>query len=86
MVERDPVASEQVALAPHVHRVVQDGVEAGTFRSDDAIVARGILSMLNMTFSWYKPKGPLSPEEVADSFTDLLLGGMLTDAARRQQG
>jgi AcrR family transcriptional regulator len=65
-------------------QVVQEGVEAGTFRSADPVVVRGILSMLNMAFSWYRPAGALSPEDIADRFTDLLLSGMLTEQARQR--
>jgi TetR/AcrR family transcriptional regulator, cholesterol catabolism regulator len=37
-----------------------------------------VLSAANWTYTWYRPAGPLSPEEVADRFTDLLLAGMGT--------
>jgi AcrR family transcriptional regulator len=35
-----------------------------------------VLSAANWTYTWYRPEGPLSPEEVADRFTDLLLHGL----------
>jgi hypothetical protein len=35
-----------------------------------------VLSAANWTYAWYDPEGPLSPEEVADRLTDLLLGGL----------
>jgi TetR/AcrR family transcriptional regulator, cholesterol catabolism regulator len=35
-----------------------------------------VLSAANWTYTWYRPEGPLSPEEVADRFTDLLLAGL----------
>jgi AcrR family transcriptional regulator len=35
-----------------------------------------VLSAANWTYTWYRPAGPLSPEEVADRFTDLLLAGL----------
>jgi AcrR family transcriptional regulator len=35
-----------------------------------------VLSAANWTYTWYRPDGPLSPEEVADRFTDLLLVGL----------
>jgi AcrR family transcriptional regulator len=62
--------------------LVEDGVRDGAFVSADPVVVRGILSMLNMTFSWYKPEGPLTPEDVADRFSDLLLAGLLTASSR----
>lgn len=37
-----------------------------------------VLSAANWTYTWYRPDGPLSPEEVADRFTDLLLSGLST--------
>jgi AcrR family transcriptional regulator len=37
-----------------------------------------VLSAANWTYTWYRPDGPLSPEEVADRFTDLLLAGLGT--------
>jgi AcrR family transcriptional regulator len=35
-----------------------------------------VLSAANWTYTWYRPDGPMSPQEVADSFTDLLLEGL----------
>jgi AcrR family transcriptional regulator len=66
-------------------QVIKDGVAAGTFRSADPMIARGFLSMLNMAYAWYRPTGALTPDGVADRFTDLLLDGMLTEQARKQQ-
>jgi AcrR family transcriptional regulator len=38
-----------------------------------------VLSAANWTYTWYRPEGPLSPEEVADRFTDILLRGLDTE-------
>lgn len=35
-----------------------------------------VLSAANWTYAWYRPDGPMSPQEVADRFTDLLLEGL----------
>ena len=35
-----------------------------------------VLSAANWTYTWYRPDGPLSPDEVADRFTGLLLAGL----------
>jgi len=60
--------------------LVDDGVAAGTFRSDISsdIVVHYYLSVVNQTGSWYKPDGSLSPAQVADLFTELLIGGLAT--------
>ena len=35
-----------------------------------------VLSAANWTYTWYRPDGPLLPDQVADRFTDLLLAGL----------
>jgi AcrR family transcriptional regulator len=35
-----------------------------------------VLSAANWTYTWYRPDGPMSPQQVADRFTDLLLKGL----------
>ncbi|HEX2029840.1 MAG TPA: TetR/AcrR family transcriptional regulator [Actinomycetota bacterium] len=52
-------------------------------RPDDPTFARLLaLSAANWTYVWYDPRGSLSPEEIADRFTDLLLRGL----ERRRSG
>jgi AcrR family transcriptional regulator len=60
--------------------LVDEGVAAGTFRSDISsdIVVHYFLSVVNQLGSWYKPDGPLSPRQVGDLFTELLIGGLAT--------
>ena len=49
---------------------------------DDAVTPAGggglallaLLGMVNHTAQWYRPRGPLSPEQIADGYVDLLLG------------
>jgi AcrR family transcriptional regulator len=35
-----------------------------------------VLSAANWVYTWYDPAGPLTPDQVADGFTDLLLRGL----------
>ena len=35
-----------------------------------------VLSAANWTYTWFRPRGGLSPEKVADGFSDLLLQGL----------
>ena len=60
--------------------LVEEGVAAGTFRSDISadIVVHYFLSVVNQLGSWYKPEGPLSPDQVGELFTELLIGGLAT--------
>lgn len=43
------------------------------------------LSAANWTYVWYDPAGAMSPEEVADRFTDLLLDGLRTTATGKDR-
>ncbi|MGH2681883.1 MAG: TetR/AcrR family transcriptional regulator [Actinomycetota bacterium] len=57
--------------------IIREGVETGNLRDMDPTLARLlVLSAANWTYTWYDPDGPLSPDEIADRFTDLLLDGM----------
>jgi AcrR family transcriptional regulator len=37
-----------------------------------------LLGMVNHTAQWYRRRGPLSPEQIADGYVDLVLGTALT--------
>jgi AcrR family transcriptional regulator len=58
--------------------LVDEGVAAGTFRSDvpSDIVVHYFLSVVNQLGSWYHPEGSLSPGQVGDLFTELFIGGL----------
>ncbi|RJP50587.1 MAG: TetR/AcrR family transcriptional regulator [Anaerolineaceae bacterium] len=59
--------------------VVSEGVASGTFHCpDSALTVRGLLGLLNWTVTWYRPKGELSIQDIADQYVDLLYHGLLT--------
>ncbi len=55
--------------------VLREGVVEGVFRSAERIEVLGVLSMLNYTYVWLDPKGPISVDEIAQRLTDLILFG-----------
>lgn len=62
--------------------LIREGIRAGRLRQMDATLARLlVLSAANWTYTWYDPHGPLTPDEIADRFTDLLLGGLAAKEA-----
>ncbi|HEV8571935.1 MAG TPA: TetR/AcrR family transcriptional regulator [Actinomycetota bacterium] len=64
--------------------IIREGIRKGAFRKMDRRFARLlVLSAANWTYTWYDPAGPLSPDEIADRFTDLLLGGLATKETQR---
>ncbi len=61
-----------------VRRIVEDGIRAGAFvKCDPTLVTRAMLGALNWTARWYRPDGPTAPGEIADSFADYLVRGLL---------
>jgi AcrR family transcriptional regulator len=60
--------------------LIREGIEGGRLRQIDPTLARLlVLSAANWTYTWYDPEGPLSPDEIADRFTELLLRGLAAD-------
>jgi AcrR family transcriptional regulator len=68
-----------------VRRLVQRGMDAGTFAPGDAkLLTFAILGTLNWITRWYDPRGPARSDEIAETFAGFLLAGLGgSDAARR---
>jgi AcrR family transcriptional regulator len=43
-------------------------------RPDQRLAVLALLGMVNHTAQWYRPRGELSPEAIADGYADLVLG------------
>jgi TetR/AcrR family transcriptional regulator len=41
-----------------------------------------LFGMINWTYTWYRPDGPLKPEQLADLAADLFLGGLCQSTGR----
>lgn len=59
-------------------RLLEMGVEEGTFRPVDPIVVKGLLGMYNYSYLWLRARGDKTPDEIADTFSDVLLRGLTT--------
>lgn len=58
--------------------VVGEGAENGLFRcADPGLAVRALLGQLNWTITWYHPDGEKPIEQIADSYSDLLLFGLI---------
>jgi AcrR family transcriptional regulator len=56
-------------------RLVEHALEdAGAAGPDDRLVLSALLGMVNHIAQWYRPRGRLSPNEIADGYLDLVLG------------
>lgn len=58
--------------------LIIDGKREGKFDSiDPSMAGRAILGVLNWTVTWYRSDGPKSAAEIANSFAELLLKGLV---------
>jgi AcrR family transcriptional regulator len=62
---------------------IADGVARGEFApTDPKLAATMVLSAINGVHAWYRPAGPLSPDEIAERFADMLLNGLKVEGRR----
>jgi AcrR family transcriptional regulator len=74
---RNSVAERRRHYESLYRQVIEQGIEQGDFVPTDPKVATLlVLSAVNWMPQWYSPSGPLSPEEIADSFCELVLSGI----------
>lgn len=60
-----------------VESIIATGANAGLFVPvNTKVTTLAILGMLNSMPRWYRPKGPLSPEQVGSIFADLVIHGI----------
>jgi TetR/AcrR family transcriptional regulator, cholesterol catabolism regulator len=58
-------------------QILQDGLRSAEFRPmDSRIVMLGVIGMCNYLFRWYRPEGRLTPSEIADELTELVMKGV----------
>lgn len=62
-------------------QMLQAGVDDGLFKSADMLIVKALLGMHHYSYLWLRPDGPSSPGEVADTYIDLTLEGLLRDRA-----
>jgi len=91
--------SEETGLPPHlvsrvrrekreydraIERVVRQGIREGLVRDlPPTLLVFGLLGMAGWLYKWYRPEGPLGPDEISAFFVDLLERGYLRPADGR---
>ena len=55
-------------------RLVADVLERAHPAGDHRLALLALLGMVNHTAQWYRPRGKLSPEQIADGYVALVLG------------
>jgi hypothetical protein len=62
--------------------VLKRGAQSGAFRAglDPWMLYRMMRDSIWVSVRWYRPDGPDGPEQLADSYVDVLLRGIGSDA------
>lgn len=65
----------------------QEGVEKGCFRADlnAKMAVYAILGICNWTSKWLNLNGPLTLDEIARNYSEIVLNGVLSGAARKHE-
>jgi AcrR family transcriptional regulator len=71
------VRAEGERHARLLEQIIQQGIASGDFRAvDSKMTAHAILGMCNWLYQWYSPSGRLTPQEIAEIFSDLIIHGL----------
>ncbi|WP_062198986.1 TetR/AcrR family transcriptional regulator [Massilibacterium senegalense] len=67
-----------------IFKVIEEGIESGVFRKElpREIIGMSIIGMVNWTYKWFNTSGPMTIDEIAAVFIDLILHSLLTEEAK----
>lgn len=66
------------AYENHFRDILSAGNASGEFKiADEKMATLMLLSSLNFVHTWYKPEGKLSPEQISETLTHMLLNGIV---------
>ena len=61
-----------------MREIIQRGIDDGLFRAGDPkMIAFAMMGAVNWIPKWFDPAGPLTSEQIGQSFADYLVGGLL---------
>ncbi|MBT0773408.1 TetR family transcriptional regulator [Kineosporia sp. J2-2] len=81
------VHGQREAYTAIVVGILEDGADRGLITVEDArMTALQIFGMCNYAWTWYRPEGKLSVEQIAEQFARTLLAGLVSpvDPGRRE--
>lgn len=81
LANRQKIAEMRTVQQRMVDHEVQDAVRHGRFRADyPHAAARAVVTMCTALPSWWRPDGPLTPEQVAEQYVGVALDMMRSQA------
>jgi len=79
--QRDRFARRRDEYEALFRALLDQGIREGIFAPvDERFAARLVLSALNWTHQWYRPDGPMTPEEIGSTLADMMLNGLYRTA------
>ena len=82
---RETIAAQRDEYEGLFRAVIAEGIATGAFApTDPKLAATLVLSALNGIPGWFRSDGPLSAEDVAEGFADMLLRGLVARDGRGQ--
>ena len=74
---RSQFAARRDAYEQTLRKLVSEGIREGSLADvDEKFATLLILSSMNWVYQWYRPDGPMSPEDIARKLTDMLFKGL----------
>ena len=75
---RSLVQEKRDAYEALIRGIIEEGKASGEFRHDADIrmASLAVLSVGNWVYAWYRPEGELGPQQIGESFADLLVKGL----------
>src|SRR5688572_560060 len=63
----------------HFREIIKEGNTSGEFTvADEKMATLMLLSSLNFVHTWYKPEGNLTPEQISETLSNMLLNGIVS--------
>lgn len=74
----DEIKKARAEFRHNIEKIIRKGIDRGEFRDDlrPDILAFGILGVTNWSYNWYKPDGEVSPDELVEIFSGMILKGI----------
>jgi AcrR family transcriptional regulator len=75
---RDTIVKERQVYERFVVGLIKEAQESGDVRPevDARLAAYSALGMANWVYTWYRPSGKTSPEELAELISEMIVGGL----------
>ncbi|HEU5140149.1 MAG TPA: TetR/AcrR family transcriptional regulator [Bacillales bacterium] len=73
------IKGKRKAFRFNLQKIVEQGIENGEFNKDirPDMATFAILGMCNWSYNWFDPSGPVSEEQLTETYSEMLLAGIV---------